>query len=104
MTIIEAAPRPLISEEPFAADAVQKAFDEMGIKVLLDVLDSEVNRENGEATVSLNNGETILSDEILVATGRRTAPDTIGLDIIGLEPGKFIEVDDQMRATGIDGE
>ena len=31
-------------------------------------------------------------------------PTTSGVDSVGLEPGKYIDVDDQMRATGVDGD
>ena len=103
VTILEAGSCLLMREEPFAAEAVQKSFDEVGIIVLANVRASEVKRENGEVTVSLDNGETVVGDEILAATGRRAASDNIGLEAVGLEPGKFIEVDDQMRTSGVDG-
>jgi dihydrolipoamide dehydrogenase len=102
VTILEAGSRLLMREEPFAAEAVQKSFDEMGIRVLTNIRATEVKRENGEVTVSLDNGETVIGDEILAATGRRAASDNVGLEAAGLEPGKFIEVDDQMRASGVD--
>ena len=39
------------------------------------------------------------ADELLVAIGRRLNTDELGLDTVGLEPGKPIEVDDSMRAN-----
>jgi len=41
----------------------------------------------------------VRGDELLVAIGRRPNTDDIGLESIGLEPGKPIEVDDSMRAN-----
>ena len=35
--------------------------------------------------------------------GRRPLTGDVGLDAIGLDPGAYIEVDDQMRATNVDG-
>jgi len=37
-------------------------------------------------------------DEILVGVGRRPSTGDLGLDTIGLEPGKYVTVDDQLRA------
>ena len=43
------------------------------------------------------------ADELLVAIGRRLEHDELGLETVGLEPGKPIEVDDPMRAKGSTG-
>ena len=51
-------------------------------------------------TVELDDGGPVRADELLVAIGRRLNTDDIGLDTVGLEPGKPIEVDDSMRADG----
>jgi len=40
---------------------------------------------------------------LLVAVGRRPLTADLGLDTIGLEPGRYIEVDDSLRATGASG-
>jgi hypothetical protein len=51
-------------------------------------------------------GATLLrghADEILVATGRRPNTADVGLDTVGLEPGRPIGTDDQLRAVGVDG-
>ena len=56
--------------------------------------------ENGTVTVELEGGDSITADELLVATGRKLNTDDIGLDTVGLEPGKPVEVDDSMRAAG----
>ena len=57
----------------------------------------------GEVTLELEEGPEVVADELLVAIGRRPHTDDMGLDSVGLEPGESIEVDDSMRATGIDG-
>jgi dihydrolipoamide dehydrogenase len=53
--------------------------------------------------LSLDDGTAVEGDELLVAVGRRPATSTIGIDSVGLTPGKFIEVDDQFRAVGVPG-
>src|SRR5207245_176700 len=49
-------------------------------------------------------GAELEADEVLVAVGRRPNTSDIGLDTIGLQPGKPVAVDDQLRAFGIDGD
>ena len=45
-----------------------------------------------------------MADELVVAIGRRPHTDDLGVDSVGLEPGESIEVDDRLRATGVDGD
>jgi dihydrolipoamide dehydrogenase len=57
-------------------------------------------------TVVLDDGREFVGDEILVAVGRRPRTADIGLDTVGLGDlaGKFLEVDDQLRVRGADGD
>jgi len=41
--------------------------------------------------------------EILVAVGRRPATGDLGLETVGLTPGRPVDVDDTLRAAGVDG-
>jgi dihydrolipoamide dehydrogenase len=54
---------------------------------------------SGEVEVELDTGGPARGEELLVAIGRRMNTGDIGLDTVGLEPGKPIEVDDSMRAS-----
>jgi dihydrolipoamide dehydrogenase len=40
---------------------------------------------------------------VLAALGRTPASDDIGLETVGLEPGGYLDVDDSMRVTAVDG-
>jgi dihydrolipoamide dehydrogenase len=60
-------------------------------------------RQNGMVTGTLEDGREVVADEILVAVGRRPSTGDIGLDTVGLQPGRYVEVDDQLRATGVPG-
>lgn len=60
-------------------------------------------RDDGTVVVDLDDGR-VAGDELLVATGRRPATDDVGLETVGLEPGAPLEVDDQLRVTGVDGD
>ena len=52
-------------------------------------------------TVTLEDEGSHVGDELLVAAGRRPATDDLGLDSVGLEPGRPVAVDDRLRATGV---
>jgi dihydrolipoamide dehydrogenase len=103
VTVIEGGPRLLGREEPFAGEEVKAAFEAEGIRVVTGVALTSAGREgsDGPVTATLANGTTHVGDEILVAVGRRPHTADIGLDTVGLEPGHYVDVDDELRATGV---
>ena len=100
VTVIEASPRVLAREEPFAGEEVCAAFADAGIEVRADTRATAVSRANGRVTVELDDGTSVSGDEILVAVGRRIQSAELGLDDLGVEPGRPIEVDDTLRVPG----
>jgi pyruvate/2-oxoglutarate dehydrogenase complex dihydrolipoamide dehydrogenase (E3) component len=54
-------------------------------------------------TVTLADGRDLEGDELLVSVGRRPRTQDLGLETVGLEPGRAVEVDDSLRAVGVDG-
>ena len=106
VTVIEAAPRMIATEEAFVGAELQAALEAEGITVHVDARATQVKRvgEDGEVTVTLEDGRTITGDELLVAVGRRALTDDIGLDAIGVEAGRggFIEVDGHLKVPGHD--
>ena len=102
VTVVEAAPRLLGREEPFAADLVQAALTERGIDVRVGVKAVQVSRDENGVTVRLDSGDEVAGDELLVAVGRRPATRELGLETVGLEPGRYVEVDDALRVPGHD--
>ena len=106
VTVVEGADRLLAREEPFAGLEVRAAFEAEGIAVVTGVAMTAVSREGagGPVTATLADGRTIVADEILVAVGRRPATSDVGLETVGLTPGRPVEVDDSLRAVGVDGD
>ena len=98
VTLVEAADRLIAAEEPFAGELVAAALREAGVDVRLGVKATAVGAGDGEVTLELESGDSVSADELLVAVGRRPNTEDIGLESVGLEPGKPIEVDDTMRA------
>jgi pyruvate/2-oxoglutarate dehydrogenase complex dihydrolipoamide dehydrogenase (E3) component len=111
VTLIEAADRLIAREEPFASEHVEQGLRELGVDVHLGVKATAVRATHGERAaaasapasgeveVQLESGGPARGEELLVAIGRRHNTADIGLDTVGLEPGKPIQVDDSMRAS-----
>ena len=95
------------SVEPFASDAVTTALREAGVDVRLRTGVTAVRRDGGEVVVTLDDGEggggdEVRAAELLVATGRVPRTKDLGLDTVGLTPGRWVDVDDTLRVRGSD--
>ena len=87
--------------ESFAGELVADGLRELGVDVRLNTGTTAVRRDDAGVTITTDAGE-VTSAEVLVATGRRPRSGDIGLDTVGLEPGRPIDVDDTMRVPGTD--
>ncbi|WP_121704262.1 NAD(P)/FAD-dependent oxidoreductase [Streptomyces sp. E5N298] len=90
--------------EPFAGEMVANALRASGVDIRFDTSATEVVREEGSdgpVRVTLTNGETLVADEILVATGRAPHTTDIGLETVGLTPGDWLGVDDSFLVTEV---
>jgi pyruvate/2-oxoglutarate dehydrogenase complex dihydrolipoamide dehydrogenase (E3) component len=105
VTVVEGLDRLLAKEEPFAGDQVREAFEAEGIRVITGAKMTAVERPPGAAPLqaTLEGGPILEADEILVAVGRKPNTGDLGLDTVGLEAGKPIDVDDRLQAKGVDG-
>jgi dihydrolipoamide dehydrogenase len=105
VTVLEALDRLVPNEEPFVGDELRRAFEAEGIAVVTGtkVVRAARDADDSPVTVTLEDGRALTGDELLVAVGRRPRTHDIGLETVGLEPGRYIEVDDQLRATGVPG-
>ncbi len=124
LTLIGSAPELLARNEPFAGALVRESLTGRGVTVLVGATVEKVQRENpadtgygqvhgGQVTVTWSGsdggGGTVTADEIVIATGRTPASRDLGLDSIGLagrvkDNHGYIEVDDHLTVTGVDGE
>lgn len=105
VTIVEMMDRLLPMEEPFAGQELATALEASGITVLTGAKMDSVERSgsDGPVTGRLADGREVTADEIVIAVGRRPLSAEIGADTVGLEPGKYIETDDQLRVTAVPG-
>jgi dihydrolipoamide dehydrogenase len=100
VTLLEQGERLMPPLEPAAGEAVAASLRELGVDVRLGVGVTAARREDGEVVLTTEDGE-LRGDEVLVATGREARTTDLGVDTVGLEPGKYLEVDDTMQVTGI---
>ena len=90
----------LTTMEPFVGERVAEGLRGLGVDVRTDTGTSAVHRDADGVTVTTSDGVELRAAEVLVATGRRARSADIGIETVGLEPGRFIEVDDTMRVPG----
>jgi pyruvate/2-oxoglutarate dehydrogenase complex dihydrolipoamide dehydrogenase (E3) component len=100
---VEALGRLLPGEEPLASAQLQESLSGLGVAVRTGAKATRATRAaDGRFTLTLEGGETVDSDELLVAVGRRPHTDDLGLESVGLQAGITIPVDDQLRAGAHD--
>ena len=104
VAVVEALPRLLSREEPFAGEQVADALRARGVDVRVGVKAIAAARagEGGTFMLTLEDGAALESDALLVAVGRRPHTDDLGLETVDLEPGATITVDDRLRVPGRD--
>jgi pyruvate/2-oxoglutarate dehydrogenase complex dihydrolipoamide dehydrogenase (E3) component len=103
VALVEAEDRLLAPEEPFASAQVTDGLEASGVDVRLGARAEAVSRgESGQVTLRLAGGDELHGEELLVAVGRKPRTDGIGLETVGVEPGGFLETDDQLRVGGRD--
>ena len=106
VTLLARGTQLLDKEEPWAAEQVTARLREQGAEIVPNVEVAKVKRPGGggEVTVQLQDGRSFTGDELLIAVGRHIDSDQLGLDTIGLQPGKhgYLPVDEHLRVPGHD--
>jgi pyruvate/2-oxoglutarate dehydrogenase complex dihydrolipoamide dehydrogenase (E3) component len=91
------------TNEPFAGEMVGEALRELGVDLRLNTSPTRVGRdEHGLVTTTLSDGTRVVTDEILVATGRVPRTNDLGLENVGLTPGDWLHTDDTLLVEGTD--
>jgi pyruvate/2-oxoglutarate dehydrogenase complex dihydrolipoamide dehydrogenase (E3) component len=101
VTLVEAEERVLVPEEPFASAQVAEGLERTGVDVRVGARAHAASRGNGgQVMLRLAGGDELRGDELLVAVGRRPRTDGIGLESVGIDPGGYLDTDDQLRVDG----
>ena len=87
VTVVEAAPRLLAREAERVGTTLAEALEEEGVELRLGALAEKAAKAGAGYTLTLKGGEDLSAEKLLVATGRKPNVD-VGLDTVGIEPGK----------------
>ncbi|MEO1395579.1 MAG: mercuric reductase [Cyanobacteria bacterium J06634_5] len=86
-------------EEPEAAAVVQRLMEEEGVRILNNTRAKKVTVVDGKKHI-FTGSETIVVDEILIATGRTPNVESLNLEAAGVKyDKKGIKVDEKLRTT-----
>ncbi|MGR7025990.1 dihydrolipoyl dehydrogenase family protein [Geodermatophilus sp. URMC 62] len=100
VTLLQRGERLLPGAEPQAGEAVLASLRDRGVDVRLGAHVAAARRESDEVVLTVD-GEEVRGDEVLVAVGRRARTTGIGVDTVGLEPGRYLDVDDTLQVRGL---
>jgi pyruvate/2-oxoglutarate dehydrogenase complex dihydrolipoamide dehydrogenase (E3) component len=99
VAIVEGADRLLAREPAALGAALAEALRADGVELHLGQHATAASREGDEYVLALADGTVLRGDRLLVATGRRPRVDGLGLETVGVEPGRGgIAVDARMCA------
>ena len=99
VTLVEHNAHLLARLDPDAGNLLAARFEENGIQVLLEGKAEHVERASDGLRLTLDSGNAIDAERLLVATGRRPNVDDLGLELLGVEVTKRgVTVDDRLRA------
>jgi dihydrolipoamide dehydrogenase len=101
VTILQRGDRLLPRVDREAAEVLQTAFEEEGIRIVLGAeVESVEHHAVSHTGVRLSTGEELTAERLLVAAGRRPNPAGLGLEQLGVEISeRGIVVDDHLRAA-----
>lgn len=96
--VLQSGEQLLGPEEPESAALLSRVFEREGIEVTTGVRIERVRRDADGVRVTHAGGE-VHAAELVVAAGRTPNLQGLGLETVGVEHGRTVEVDDRMRAT-----
>ncbi len=102
VTVLEALPTVLPGVDPDVADVVVRSFKKRGIDVRTGVKVAGHEPSGETTTISVEGGDPIKTDLVVMCVGRRPLTDGLGLEGIGVKVDRgFVVVDERCR-TGAD--
>ncbi len=100
VTVVEALPRLVASEDESSTKVLERAFRKRGIKVRTNSRFAALDTDDNGVHLTLDNGEVLTAQVLLVAVGRGPVTDGIGLDDVGVATDRgYVVVDDRLRTN-----
>lgn len=104
VTIVEAAPRLLPTEDEWSSKQVERAFRKRGIKSLTGTAFASVTTDaDGGVDVELADGRHVSADLLLVSVGRGPRTAGLGFEEAGIEVDRGWVITDELLQTGVPG-
>lgn len=101
VTIIEALPSLVPNEDPWVTKQLERAFKKRRIGFKTGVRFQGVTQDENGVTVTLESGETLSADLLLVAVGRGPATDGTGFAEAGVEMDRGFVITNERLATNL---
>jgi dihydrolipoamide dehydrogenase len=103
VTIVEALPRLVPAEDAAASKVVERAFRRRGIVFKTGVRFAGAKQDDNAVTVSLESGETLEADLLLVAVGRGPNSTGFGYEEAGIQMDRGFVLTDERLHTNVPG-
>jgi dihydrolipoamide dehydrogenase len=103
VTIIEALPHLVPNEEESISKQLERAFRKRGIEYKLGVRFQSVTQHDDGVVVTLENGETVEAELLLVAVGRGPVTQGLGYEEVGVNVDRGFVITDERLATNVPG-
>ena len=103
VTVVEALDRLVAAEDPAISGQLERAFKRRKIGVRTGVRFAGATQENGVVTVTLESGETLEADLLLVAVGRGPVTDGLGYEEAGVAMERGYVLADERCRTNVEG-
>jgi len=103
VVIIEGLPHLVPNEEEVISKALERAYRKRGIDFKLGVRFSGVTQSDAGVVISLESGETVEADLLLVAVGRGPSTAGMGFDEVGVTMDRGFVITNERLATNIPG-
>jgi dihydrolipoamide dehydrogenase len=103
VTIVEALPRLVPAEDESCSKALERAFRKRGIAFKTGVRFSGVEHVENGVRVSLENGDTVEADLMLVAVGRGPSTSDLGYEQVGVAMDRGFVLTDERLRTNVPG-
>ena len=100
VTVVEALPRLIPAEDEALSKGLERAFRKRGIAFKTGVRFSGVTQSDDGVVVSLESGDTIEADLLLVAVGRGPSTADMGYEAVGITMDRgFVLTDERLRTN-----
>ncbi|MDV7088016.1 dihydrolipoyl dehydrogenase [Rhodococcus opacus] len=101
VTIVEALPRLVAAEDEWSSKQLTRALRKRGITIMTGTRFAKAVQDESTVSVTVESGDTIEADLLLVAVGRGPRTTDIGLTENGVVLGSrgFVTVDDSLRTS-----